>query len=193
MAESRKDSEVHWVDPSRRGILPLRDFHISRSLRREILRDRYDLRFDHDFRAVVRGCADREETWINQAIFQIYLDLFKAGHAHSQEVWEGDELVGGVYGVALGSVFFGESMFSRRNNVSKIALVWLVDRLHQTGFTLFDTQFLTRHLQTLGGTEISRSTYLQRLEKAITGKADINALAGRQTAQAVIQRNAQTS
>jgi leucyl/phenylalanyl-tRNA--protein transferase len=193
MAESRTDTEVHWVDPSRRGILPLDGFHISRSLRRAILRQGFDIRFDHDFTGVLMGCADREETWINDTIFNIYLELFQAGHAHSQEVWENNELIGGVYGVAFGGVFFGESMFSRRTDASKIALAWLVDRLRQTGFTLFDTQFLTLHLKTLGGMEISRKSYLQQLEISVGLPADINALDQPQTAQAVIQRNAQTS
>ena len=193
MAESQDDPEVFWVDPSRRGILPLRGFHISRSLRRAIRAERYTARFDTDFEGVLRGCADREVTWINDTIFDIYLKLFHAGHAHSQEIWEGDELVGGVYGVALGGAFFGESMFSRRRDASKIALAWLIDRLRLTGFTLFDTQFMTDHLRSLGGLEISRRDYLARLEEALDIPADITALPFPQTAQDVIQRNTQTS
>ncbi len=193
MAESQDDPEVFWVDPSRRGILPLRGFHISRSLRRAIRAERYTARFDTDFEGVLRGCADREVTWINDTIFDIYLKLFHAGHAHSQEIWEGDELVGGVYGVALGGAFFGESMFSRRRDASKIALAWLIDRLRLTGFTLFDTQFMTDHLRSLGGLEISRRDYLARLEEALEIPADITALPFPQTAQGVIQRNTQTS
>ncbi len=193
MAESQDDPEVFWVDPSRRGILPLRGFHISRSLRRAIRAERYTARFDTDFEGVLRGCADREVTWINDTIFDIYLRLFHAGHAHSQEIWEGDELVGGVYGVALGGAFFGESMFSRRRDASKIALAWLIDRLRLTGFTLFDTQFMTDHLRSLGGLEISRRDYLARLEEALEISADITALPFPQTAQGVIQRNTQTS
>jgi leucyl/phenylalanyl-tRNA--protein transferase len=193
MAESQDDPEVFWVDPSRRGILPLRGFHISRSLRRAIRAERYTARFDTDFEGVLRGCADREVTWINDTIFEIYLELFHAGHAHSQELWEGDELVGGVYGVALGGAFFGESMFSRRRDASKIALAWLIDRLRLTGFTLFDTQFMTDHLRSLGGLEISRRDYLARLEEALEIPADITALPFPQTAQGVIQRNTQTS
>ncbi len=193
MAESQDDPEVFWVDPSRRGILPLRGFHISRSLRRAIRAERYTARFDTDFEGVLRGCADREVTWINDTIFDIYLKLFHAGHAHSQELWEGDELVGGVYGVALGGAFFGESMFSRRRDASKIALAWLIDRLRLTGFTLFDTQFMTDHLRSLGGLEISRRDYLARLEEALEISADITALPFPQSAQDVIQRNTQTS
>ncbi len=193
MAESQDDPEVFWVDPSRRGILPLRGFHISRSLRRTIRAERYTARFDTDFEGVLRGCADREVTWINGTIFDIYLELFHAGHAHSQEIWEDDKLVGGVYGVALGGAFFGESMFSRRRDASKIALAWLIDRLRLTGFTLFDTQFMTDHLRSLGGLEISRRDYLARLEEALEISADITALPFPQTAQGVIQRNTQTS
>jgi len=193
MSETRDTAEVFWVDPSRRGILPLNGFHISRSLRRIIRSEKFDIRFDTDFEGVIRGCADRDVTWINDTIFEIYMRLYRAGHAHSQEVWEGGELVGGVYGVALGRAFFGESMFSRRSNASKVALAWLVDRLNLTGFELFDTQFLTPHLASLGGIEISRREYLQRLEEAIERTADITTLPEPQTAQGVIQRNTQTS
>lgn len=193
MAESREDKEVHWVDPSRRGILPIDGFHISRSLRRAIICNRYEMCFNHDFAAVVNACADRPETWINDTIFDIYIDLHAAGHAHSQEVWENGKLVGGIYGVALGGAFFGESMFSRQANTSKLALAWLMDRLQTTGFVLFDTQFLTQHLRSLGGQEISRGDYLKKLRTAITSNADITALPDAQTPQDVIQRNAQTS
>ena len=193
MAESRDDPEVHWVDPSIRGVLPLDGFHISRSLARVMQNGTLEARFDTDFEGVVRGCADREETWINDTIFDLYRDLNRMGHAHCQEIWDGDELVGGVYGVSLGCAFFGESMFSRRTNASKVALAYLVDRLRQTGFTLFDTQFLTAHLKSLGGVEVERNDYLRALEKAVAGKADITALTTLQTAQGVIQRNTQTS
>ncbi|MBV1902530.1 MAG: leucyl/phenylalanyl-tRNA--protein transferase [Marinosulfonomonas sp.] len=193
MAENRDDPEVHWIDPSRRGVLPLEGFHISRSLARTMQSDRFETRFDTDFTGVVQGCADREETWINDTIFDLYRDLNRMGHAHCQEIWEGDELIGGVYGVSLGCAFFGESMFSRRTNASKVALAYLVDRLRQTGFSLFDTQFLTAHLKTLGGVEVERNDYLRALEKAVSGKADIMALTTPQTAQGVIQRNTQTS
>lgn len=193
MAESQDDPKIHWVDPSRRGIIPLDGFHISRSLKKAIRAERYSVRFDTDFEGVLRGCADRKTTWINDEIFEIYMRLAKSGHAHSQEIWEGGELVGGVYGVALGAAFFGESMFSRRTNASKIALAWLVDRLRLTGFSLFDTQFLTPHLASLGGREITRREYLALLERAVDMKADIRKLPLEQTAQGVIQRNTQTS
>lgn len=193
MAESQDDPEIFWVDPSRRGILPLDRFHISRSLRRVILSGRFHPRFNSDFAATVRGCADRDETWINDTIFELYLDLHRLGHSHSQEVWIGDEMVGGVYGVAIGAAFFGESMFSRRSDASKVALAYLTDRLRRTGFTLFDTQFITPHLRSLGGQEIDRQDYLCRLEEALLLPADITALSAPQTAQDVIQPNSQTS
>ncbi len=193
MAESQDDPEVYWVDPSRRGILPLDHFHISRSLRRVILSESFEPRFDSDFPGTLQGCADRRETWINDRIFDLYLELHRIGHAHSQEVWRDGALVGGVYGVAIGAAFFGESMFSRRTDASKVALAWLVDRLRVTGFTLFDTQFITPHLRSLGGKEIARMDYLQLLEAAVAGQADISNLPRAQTAQDVIQRNTQTS
>lgn len=193
MAESHDDTDVFWVDPSRRGILPLEGFHISRSLRRVILSDRFEPRFNSDFEGTVRGCADRDETWINATIFELYLALHRMGHAHSQEIWQDEDLVGGVYGVTLGGAFFGESMFSRRTDASKVALAYLVDRLRLTGFALFDTQFITPHLKRLGGIEIARTDYLDRLEKALEIRADITALIAPQQPQDVIQRNTQTS
>ncbi|MFY8145674.1 MAG: leucyl/phenylalanyl-tRNA--protein transferase, partial [Rhodobacter sp.] len=150
MAERRDDPSIHWIDPKRRGIIPLNRFHISRSLRRRLLHSDYAIRTDSDFSGVVQGCAGRDETWINDDIFSLYLALHRAGYAHSLEVWDADALIGGVYGVALGAAFFGESMFSRRRDASKVALAWLVDRLRAGGFTLFDTQFLTAHLASLG-------------------------------------------
>lgn len=193
MAESQDDPEIFWVDPSRRGILPLDAFHISRSLRRAILSGRFEPRFDTDFAATVQGCAERPETWINDKIFSLYQDLHAMGHAHSQEIWQDSELVGGVYGVAIGGAFFGESMFSRRTDASKVALAYLVDRLNQTGFTLFDTQFITPHLKSLGAQEIDRQIYLDRLDRALQVRANIRHLKEPQTPQGVIQRNTQTS
>jgi len=174
MSEGRDDPRVFWVDPDRRGILPLDGFHLSRSLRRAILRGPFELTLDLAFEDVVRGCADREETWINDNIFRAYFALHRQGHAHSIEAWEGDRLVGGVYGVALGRAFFGESMFSAETDASKIALATLVAHLARTGFTLFDTQFLTDHLVSLGAVEISRTQYRQRLAEALQdGPAEI--------------------
>lgn len=166
MSEHRDDTDIFWVDPRRRGIMPLDGFHISRSLRRAMRRSNWTITTDRDFDGVVDGCADRDDTWINAEIRALYRALHDRGNAHSLEVWEGAHLVGGVYGVVLGAAFFGESMFSRRTNASKIALACLVDRLRQGGFTLFDTQFITDHLASLGGVEISRAEYLARLSRA---------------------------
>ncbi|MCB1312018.1 MAG: leucyl/phenylalanyl-tRNA--protein transferase, partial [Sedimentitalea sp.] len=172
MAEHRDDAEIFWVDPKRRGVLPLEGFHISRSLARRMRRGGYRITVDADFAGVVAGCADRAETWISDALRRHYLTLHAMGHAHSLEVWEGPVLIGGVYGVVLGAAFFGESMFSRRTDASKIALAHLVDRLNRAGFTLFDTQFLTDHLASLGGIEIPRAEYHRRLDAALSRQAD---------------------
>jgi len=193
MSDHRDDPDIFWVDPDLRGILPLDGFHMSRSLRRTIVNTSLEARFNTDFGAVVSGCADRPDTWISQRIFDLYIALFDMGFAHSQEIWDGQTLVGGVYGVGLGAAFFGESMFSTRTDASKMALAFLVDRLNLTGFRLFDTQFLTPHLASLGGREISRSDYHAMLEAALRQPADIMALAAPQTAYDVVQRNTQTS
>lgn len=194
MAERRGDPEVFWVDPRFRGILPLEGFHISRSLARRMRRGGYAVTTDRAFPAVVQGCADREETWINDTIYDLYEALHRSGHAHSLEVWSDEGvLIGGVYGVALGGAFFGESMFSRATDASKIALAYLVDRLRVGGFVLFDTQFLTPHLASLGGVEIPRAQYREALAGALRVGADFSAQAGTPAAQEVIQRNTQTS
>jgi leucyl/phenylalanyl-tRNA---protein transferase len=172
MAQSRDDPQVHWVDPRRRGVLPLEGFHIARSLSRRIRRGGYEARVDTAFADVVRACADRDETWINPVIFGLYQDLHRAGFAHAQEIWRGGRLVGGVYGVVLGRAFFGESMFSAETDGSKLALAHLVARLRAGGFTLFDTQFLTPHLASLGAVEISRAEYHRRLAAALEGKGE---------------------
>jgi leucyl/phenylalanyl-tRNA--protein transferase len=174
MAESRDDSEVFWVDPKQRGILPLDGLHISRSLRKALRRSPARLSLDADFAGVVLGCADRDETWINGPIFETYLDLHQMGYAHSIELWNNETLVGGVYGVAIGGAFFGESMFSRQPDASKIALVCLVAHLRACGFVLFDTQFVTPHLQNLGAVEIPRDAYRTRLRDAISVAASVD-------------------
>lgn len=193
MAESRDDETVFWVDPTERGIIPLDNFHISRSLRRRILRADFTIRTNTAFDQVVGGCADRPETWINDTIFDLYMNLHLQGFAHSLEIWDRDALVGGTYGVALGGAFFGESMFSRRTDASKIALAYLVDRLRTGGFTLLDTQFLTPHLASLGGIEISRSAYRARLAQALQIDADFNAPGPAPDPQSLLQRMTQTS
>ncbi|MEX0368941.1 MAG: leucyl/phenylalanyl-tRNA--protein transferase [Ruegeria sp.] len=192
MAENRDDPDLFWVDPKFRGVFPLDGFHISRTLARRIRRGGYTITIDRDFLGVVDGCADRSETWINDELRRLYKTLHQRGDAHSLEVWEGEELVGGVYGVVLGAAFFGESMFSRRADASKIALAYLVDRLQQTGFRLFDTQFLTAHLASMGAIEIPREQYQAQLAEAIAQGADFTASLS-QTPQGVIQRITQTS
>jgi len=193
MAESREDDELFWVDPHFRGIFELDNFHISRSLARHIQQEPFQIRTNTAFMPVVHGCADRTETWINAKLLELYEQLHLMGFAHSLEVWEGNELVGGVYGLAIGGAFFGESMFSRRTNASKIALAYLVHRLRSGGFTLFDTQFITPHLASLGAIEISRDDYRARLETALTLEADFNRFTGTPDAYSVIQRKTQTS
>lgn len=193
MAERRDDPDIFWVDPRRRGILPLDGFHISRSLAKRLRRDAWQVTLDTAFEAVIDGCADRPETWINPEIRSLYSSLFDQGTAHSLEVWEGSELIGGVYGVALGGVFCGESMFSRRTDASKVALAWLVAHLGACGFTLFDTQFITPHLASLGGLEISRAQYHARLADALETDADFAAHPLPASGQEVLQRITQTS
>ena len=193
MSEGRDDPEIFWVDPRERGILPLDGFHISRSLARRIRQAPFDISINTDFSAVVAGCADRDETWINAEIFDLYQELHTMGFAHSLEVWEGEELVGGVYGVALGAAFFGESMFSKRHDASKIALAYLVHRLNVGGFTLFDTQFVTDHLISLGAVEIPRAAYRSRLAEALEKSADFLAQNGPASPQDVLQFKTQTS
>lgn len=171
MSDAADDPEIFWVEPEMRGILPLDAFHISKSLAKAVRRKPFDIRFDTAFDAVVEKCAeeveDRPSTWINDTIKELYGALHKLGHAHSVEAWEGDALVGGLYGVSLGSAFFGESMFSRRTNASKICLVHLVERLKMRGFTLLDTQFTTEHLKTFGAIDVPKQDYLKLLDGAM--------------------------
>ncbi len=192
MAEHRDDPELFWVDPKFRGVFPLDGFHISRSLARRIRSCGYRITIDQDFAGVVDGCADRADTWINPELRRLYGALQQSGHAHSLEVWEGTTLVGGVFGIVLGAAFFGESMFSRRTDASKIGLAYLVDRLRQTGFTLFDTQFITAHLASLGAIEIPRAIYHSELNQALDASADFTTEL-EQSPQGVIQRITQTS
>jgi len=171
MAEDADSPELMWFDPPRRGILPLDAFHIPRRLSRTLRRAPYDIRVDTAFEQVMRLCAapaeGRERTWINDEILALYTALHRMGHAHSVEAWSGDALVGGLYGVSLGAAFFGESMFSRATDASKLALVHLVARLRAGGFTLLDTQFVTEHLSQFGAVEIPRAEYKRRLAAAI--------------------------
>lgn len=174
MAESRDDPTMFWVDPDRRGVLPLDGFHVSRSLARRMRRGGYRVTLDQAFGEVLDGCADRDETWINAPIRALYRELFARGDAHSIEIREGGILTGGVYGVTIGAAFFGESMFSRATDASKLALAHLVEHLARQGFRLFDTQFLTAHLASLGAIEIPRAAYQRLLREALAHRADFN-------------------
>lgn len=175
MAESADDPEVFWVRPESRGIIPLDDFHIPRSLAKVVRSGRFDVRFDTDFDAVIEGCAGhrdgRDATWINAPIREAYAGLFAIGHCHTVEAWREDRLVGGLYGVTLGRTFFGESMFSRETDASKVCLVHLVERLRERGFVLLDTQFTTDHLKRFGAIDVPRRQYERMLAEALTGSA----------------------
>ncbi|HEY8577006.1 MAG TPA: leucyl/phenylalanyl-tRNA--protein transferase [Devosia sp.] len=180
MSEDAEDENLFWVSPEKRGIIPLDGFHLSTSLRKAIRKSGFVIRVDTDFDAIIEGCAtvgeDRDTTWINQTIRQVYGELFRRGVAHTVEVWDGIDLVGGLYGLAIGGAFFGESMFHRRTNASKMAMAHLVGRLRAGGFVLLDTQFLTDHLASLGGIEISRQHYEERLAQALRLDGDWYAL-----------------
>ena len=171
MAESADDPEIFWVEPEMRGLIPLDDFHISKSLAKTIRKAPFEIRFDSVFEQVIGMCAqsaqDRPSTWINATILKLYYQLHQMGHAHSVEAWEDGELVGGLYGVSLGAAFFGESMFSRRTDASKICLVHLVERLNLQGFKLLDTQFTTDHLKTFGAIDIPKDDYIALLRQAV--------------------------
>lgn len=193
MAEHRDDPEVFWVDPRKRGVFPLGGFHISRSLAKALRRDDYTVTRDTAFGDVIDACADRSETWINHDIRHLYEELHNRGAAHSLEVWDNATLIGGIYGVTIGAAFCGESMFSRRRDASKIALAWLVDLLRRTGFILFDTQFLTPHLASLGAVEIPRAEYRKHLAEALENHADLTSQPLAASGQDVVQRNTQTS
>ena len=173
MADTRDTDHVYWVEPRKRAVLPLDGFHLSRSLRKTVAKDRFRVTADTAFESIIRMCAesvpDRPETWINYAIERVFIDLFDMGFAHSIECWDGDELVGGLYGLALGRAFFGESMVSRRTDASKVALVWLVARLRAGGYSLLDCQFQTSHLSTMGAIEIGRENYVALLSDALAG------------------------
>lgn len=181
MAESRTSADVFWVEPKERGIFPLDDFHLSRSLAKTLRQERFEHSIDRAFDTVVDACAapsaGRSDTWINDQIAAAYKLLHRIGHAHSVECWQDGELVGGLYGVRIGGAFFGESMFSRVRDASKVALAHLVARLGLGGFSLLDSQFLTEHLASLGAVEIPREAYLQLLGGAIgVSDADFGAL-----------------
>ena len=178
MADSRTADEVFWVEPRSRAIIPIDHFHLSHSLKRTLRSGKFRVTLDTAFIQVLQSCADREETWINADIERAMVSLHRLGHAHSIEVWDGGELVGGLYGVKLGRAFFGESMFSRARDASKIALAWLVARLRAGNFTLLDCQFMTEHLASLGAISVPRETYVALLSAALGGGAVGGSVAG---------------
>lgn len=167
MASPDEDDAIHWYRPDPRAILPLERFHVPRNLRKTLRRGRYRVTRDEAFEDVIRACAERESTWISEAIIRTYEALHRAGYAHSVECWSGDRLVGGLYGVALGRAFFGESMFHRETDASKVALVHLVEHLRERGFMLLDVQYRTAHLAQFGVIEVSARSYERRLAEAL--------------------------
>lgn len=197
MAESRDDSRVFLLEPDERGVIPLDQFHIPRSLKRTLKRDAFTYTVNRCFEEVVRACAapapGREETWINSPILELYLTMHEAGHAHSVECWHEGKLAGGLYGVSLGAAFFGESMFSRVTDASKAALVHLVARLRAGGYVLLDTQFNTAHLMRFGAQTIPQDVYRERLDSAVLGKADFFALSEGLRGPQLLQSITQTS
>jgi leucyl/phenylalanyl-tRNA--protein transferase len=180
MAESADDPGLFWIEPERRGIIPLDSFHVPRRLSRTVRQAAFEIRIDNNFNAVIDGCAapgrGRQRTWINARIRRLYSDLFDLGHCHTVEAWQDGELAGGLYGVSIGAAFFGESMFTRADDASKVALVHLVDRLKAGGYKLLDAQFITDHLRRFGAIEVNRRAYQKLLDQAIAGKADFFAL-----------------
>ena len=180
MAESAEDPGLHWHEPDERGVLPLEQFHIPSRLARTVRSDRFMVRVNHDFDAVLDGCAEpapgRTRTWINGRIRALYRRLFDIGHGHSVEAYQDGVLVGGLYGVSLGRAFFGESMFHRARDASKVALVHLVARLNAGGFQLLDAQYVTDHLRIFGTIEVPRDAYHKLLEVALVGEADFDAV-----------------
>ncbi len=176
MAEAADDPNLFWVEPEMRGVIPLDRFHLSSRLARTVRAERFEIRIDSDFEAVIAACAaaaaDRPETWINGRIRDVFGALFRMGHAHTVECWRDGRLVGGLYGLALGGAFFGESMFHRETDASKVALVHLVARLRQGGYSLLDAQFQTAHLAQFGTQEVPRAAYQRLLEKALAAPGD---------------------
>ena len=179
MAEDRRDRRVFLVEPAERGVIPLDEFRIPKRLARTIRSRKFEIRVDTAFADVISACAapgpGREQTWISFGLEELYLELFRRGYAHSVEAWREGRLAGGLYGVAIGAAFFGESMFSRERDASKVALVALVERLRACGFVLLDTQFVTRHLIGLGAVAIDRRAYLARLAQALSLRAEFRA------------------
>ncbi|MCG6115164.1 MAG: leucyl/phenylalanyl-tRNA--protein transferase [Mesorhizobium sp.] len=176
MAENHDDPEVFWVRPEQRGIIPLHQFHVPKSLAKRVKQRPFEIRYDSDFPGVIEGCAEfrtgRTSTWINGPIREAYQALFERGHCHTVEAWQEDRLVGGLYGVTLGRTFFGESMFARERDASKICLFHLIQRMRERGFILLDTQFTTDHLKRFGAIDVPRARYETLLEEALQGSAE---------------------
>ena len=176
MSENCNDPNIYWINPKKRGIIPINKFKISKSLKKELKKEIFEVTFNKSFPEVIKYCAketnERPSTWINDKIINVYSNLHELGHAHSIEVWLKKKLVGGLYGVSLGSAFFGESMFSLVPNASKISLVYLIVHLKIKKFTLLDTQFVSQHLKTLGAIEITRKEYLKLLSKALKNRSN---------------------
>ncbi|MDG2243827.1 MAG: leucyl/phenylalanyl-tRNA--protein transferase [Rhodospirillaceae bacterium] len=172
MAKSRDEEEVYWIQPKERGVIPLANFHVPKSLRKILRKEIFEIRVDTAFKDVMLGCAEsvpgREDTWINEQIIDLFYSLFDAGLAHSVEAWIDDQLVGGLYGLAMGSVFFGESMFTRRDNASKVTLCHLIAILKKGGYRLLDTQFITDHLTQFGAVELPHKNYMRELGEALS-------------------------
>lgn len=192
MAASADDPELYWFEPQIRGILPVGGVHVSRSMRRVLARSSWHACIDRDFLAVVDGCADRKETWINAELHALYAELHRIGHAHSLAVYDGAHLVGGMFGLTLGGAFFAESMFSRQANASKAAMIWMSTHLARCGFALWDTQYPNPHLTSMGGLSIPRTEYRRRLNVALRKIADFTAYS-LPTPQALVQEITQTS
>ncbi|MGD9741412.1 MAG: leucyl/phenylalanyl-tRNA--protein transferase [Dongiaceae bacterium] len=197
MAESRDDPEIHWIDPRQRGVLPLEGFHLSHRLARTIRQNRFEVRCDTAFEAVLEGCAEpapgRVDTWINPVILGLMRQLFDRGYAHSVECWRGERLVGGLYGVAISGAFFGESMFSRERDASKVALAHLVLRMKLGGYRLLDTQFVTDHLRQFGAVEVARAAYRRLLAAALATPAQFQGEVSDSVVAAFTQSITQTS
>lgn len=197
MAEARDDPELFWIDPEHRGVLPLDAFHLPKRLKRKLKTQPFEVRIDTSFRQVMMACAEsgkgREGTWINDQIIALYSELFARGHAHCVECWQEGRLIGGLYGISLGAAFFGESMFSRETDASKIALVYLIARLRYGGFKLLDTQFITEHLMQFGAIEISRDVYRMQLREAAIETADFTRMPEDYCVAEVLQLLSQTS
>lgn len=190
MAESADDPALYWIEPQARGVLPLDDVHIPRRLARTIRSEVFEIRVNNDFEGVIDGCAasrpGRRSTWINSRIRHLYGSLFKEGHCHTVEAWRDGRMVGGLYGVALGGAFFGESMFSTERDASKVALVYLVARLIRGRFTLLDTQFVTDHLRQFGTIELDKAAFQAELDRALEMKSDFHALPKDADANAIL-------